>query len=115
MRELRHDRTRIAARRAINITIASGAERYDRSGLSRLIPVGPDEIVGAGPQATRKIVLMLARALRGERTRGRAGHWTYDLNRHLGLAQALRAERERLESELRGAGNKKAAPGGAAP
>jgi hypothetical protein len=43
------------------------------------------------------IVARLARALRAERQRGRAGHWSYDLNRHIALAQALDAERRRLE------------------
>jgi hypothetical protein len=39
---------------------------------------------------------MLSRALRAARRRGRAGHWTYDLNRHIGLVQAFRAERAAL-------------------
>ena len=69
--------------------------------LVRLLPVGPDEIVGSEPETTRRIVLKLARALRVERARGRAGHWTYDLNRHIGLLQALKAEQERLASTAR--------------
>ncbi|MBV8849346.1 MAG: hypothetical protein JOZ16_07145 [Methylobacteriaceae bacterium] len=64
--------------------------------LPRVLPVGPDEIAGAEPETTRRIVLKLARALRIERARGRAGHWTYDLNRHIGLMQAMKAEQERL-------------------
>jgi hypothetical protein len=47
--------------------------------------------------AARALVARLARALRAERQRGRAGHWSYDLNRHIALAQALDAERRRLE------------------
>jgi len=35
---------------------------------------------------------LLRRALRRERALARAGHWAYDLNRHLALAQALAAE-----------------------
>jgi hypothetical protein len=69
--------------------------------LVRLLPVGPDDIVGAEPETTRRIVLKLARALRTERARGRAGHWTYDLNRHMGLLQALKAEQERLAAAAR--------------
>jgi hypothetical protein len=34
--------------------------------------------------------------------RARSGHWTYDLNRHIALRQAYRAETERL-ALLRGA------------
>jgi hypothetical protein len=39
--------------------------------------------------------------LRVERARGRAGHWTYDLNRHIGLLQAMKAEQERLAASAR--------------
>ena len=113
-RTIHREARRDGAIRAIGATIASGAALYDRSRLSRLIPIGPDEIASDDPLATRRIVLRLARALRGERTRGRAGHWTYDLNRHVGLAQALRAERERLAREIRGGSIKKAAPEGTA-
>ncbi len=33
-----------------------------------------------------------------ERRLGRAGHWTYDLNRHMALAQAWKAETEALRT-----------------
>jgi hypothetical protein len=83
--------------RTIDGVIANGSEIYERSRLLvRLLPVGPEEIAGHEPETTRRIVLKLARALRTERARGRAGHWTYDLNRHVGLMQALKAEQERL-------------------
>jgi hypothetical protein len=85
------------ADRTIDGIIAAGRETYERGRmLVRLLPVGPDEIAGAEPETTRRIVLKLAHALRTERARGRAGHWTYDLNRHVGLMQALKAEQERL-------------------
>jgi hypothetical protein len=45
---------------------------------------------------TLKILAMLRKALRLERSRGRSGHWTYDLNRHRALAESLKAEREHL-------------------
>ena len=38
------------------------------------------------------ILVRLRRALRAERSRGRAGHWSYDLNRHIALKQAYEAE-----------------------
>ena len=44
----------------------------------------------------------LARALRSERSRGRGGHWTYDLNRHIALSQAYAAERRDLDLLTRG-------------
>jgi hypothetical protein len=90
------------ARRTLDGVIDSGRQTYERGRmLVRLLPVGPDDIVGAEPETTRRIVLKLARALRTERARGRAGHWTYDLNRHMGLLQALKAEQERLAAAAR--------------
>jgi hypothetical protein len=38
------------------------------------------------------ILSKLGRALRAERRRGVAGHWSYELNRHLGLMTACKAE-----------------------
>jgi hypothetical protein len=93
---------RLTAYRAVDRVIANGSEAYERGRmLPRVLPIGPDEIIGAEPETTRRIVLKLARALRIERARGRAGHWTYDLNRHIGLLQALKAEQERLAASAR--------------
>lgn len=88
---------RAAARRAVAAVQRAGVEAYDRSRhLPRLLPIGPAEIADARPEAHRSIVARLARALRAERSRGRAGHWTYDINRHIGLKQAYEAERRAL-------------------
>jgi hypothetical protein len=88
------------AYRAVDRVIANGSEAYERGRmLPRVLPIGPDEITGVEPETTRRIVLKLARALRTERAR--AGHWTYDLNRHVGLMQALKAEQERLAASAR--------------
>jgi hypothetical protein len=85
-----------AARDALSVVIDGAREHYDRSRhLPRLIPVGPADIADDSPAGRRAILARLARALRAERNRGRAGHWTYDLNRHVGLAQAYAAERAR--------------------
>jgi hypothetical protein len=54
------------------------------------------------PALTAAILIRLARGLRSERRLGRAGHWTYDVNRHIALAQAFRAERLALERLVRG-------------
>ena len=86
------------ARRAVARTLAAGVERYDRECmLPRLIAVAPADLAGASAPAAH-VVKLLARALRRERALGRAGHWAYDLGRHMGLAQAYAAERaaERL-------------------
>jgi len=64
--------------------------------LSRLVPLWPREIEAADAASAERLVAALERALRGERRRGRAGHWTYDINRHVALSRALRDERARL-------------------
>ena len=66
--------------------------------LPRLIPVGPNEIADRSASGRWRLVRKLARALRGERARGRAGHWTFSLNRHIGLLQAFRAETAALRA-----------------
>jgi hypothetical protein len=95
--EERRKHLRRTAARSVAAVIAAGADAYDRGRhLPRLIPVGPDEIADRSTTARRAILAKLARALRAERNRGRAGHWTYDLNRHIGLKQAYVAERRAL-------------------
>jgi len=77
---------------------AIGRERA--KALTRLLPLWPAEIEAEDEAAAARIMMMLERALRAERQRGRAGHWCYDMNRHVALARALRTERARL-TELR--------------
>jgi hypothetical protein len=97
------------AKHATNAVIAAGVEAYDRErDLTRLIHASPSELADRSPGAARSILARLARALRSERNRGRAGHWTYDLNRHFALRQAYvvekaRLDRDRLRSEGGGA------------
>jgi len=83
--------------------VAAGVEAYDRTRhLPRLLPLPAAELADHSAPARRRIVARLARALRAERNRGRAGHWTYDLNRHIALSQAYAAERQALEPGARG-------------
>jgi hypothetical protein len=44
------------------------------------------------PAGRAHVVPTLERALRAERRRGLAGHWTYNLARHVQLLRAYRAE-----------------------
>jgi len=60
--------------------------------LLRLLPLWPHEIADHSPAGHRRILLLLRRALRAERQRGLAGHWTYDLSRHAQLLTLYRAE-----------------------
>jgi hypothetical protein len=71
----------------------AGSRAYVRErDLARLIPVWPREIEDRSAKGALHILAKLRRALRAERTRGLAGHWSYDLNRHLGLLSAFKAE-----------------------
>jgi hypothetical protein len=92
------------AARATDAMIAAGVEDYDRErDLTRLIHASQSELADRSSGMVRSILARLARALRSERNRGRAGHWTYDLNRHIALRQAYEAEKARLDRvRLRG-------------
>lgn len=63
-----------------------------RRDLPRLIPMWPAELETSNAEARNKLIAKLRRALREERRRGLAGHWTYDLARHAGLLRAYKAE-----------------------
>ncbi len=91
-----------AARRAVGAAVRAGSVDYRRARiLPRLVPVDPAEVAADSPAGTRRILALLARALCSERRRGRAGHWSYDLNRHIGLRQAMLAETARLRAARR--------------
>lgn len=66
---------------------------YDRhTTLCRVLPLWPQEIEDESPAGRLLIVARLRRALRAERQRGLAGHWTYDLARHAELLRAYKQE-----------------------
>lgn len=91
------------AERAAIRTTAAGAEAYVRERhLPRLIAIEPADLPAADIETQARLVARLANALRAERVRGRAGHWTYDLNRHFALKQAHTAERDLLLRLRRG-------------
>lgn len=78
--------TRIRATRPV-------PECYDRRrDLPSLLPVWPAEISDTSPSGRLALLAKLRKALRAERKRGAAGHWTYDLGRHAALRNAYRAE-----------------------
>jgi hypothetical protein len=66
--------------------------------LPRLLRLWPSDFEDYSYPGTLKVIASLRNALRAERRRARASHWAYDLNRHMGLIAALRAERERLST-----------------
>jgi hypothetical protein len=60
--------------------------------LPRLLPLWPHEIEVGSIAEHARLLARMRRALRMERQRGIAGHWTYDLARHAQLLSAYRAE-----------------------
>ena len=63
-----------------------------RAALGRLLPLWPHELEDGSPEGRLRIVARLRKALRAERRRGLAGHWTYDLARHVELLRLYKAE-----------------------
>ncbi len=76
--------------------------RYQRQrDLPCLLPLWPHEIRDETEAGAHVIIAKLRCALRAERQRGRTGHWSYNLDRHLGLLQAYKSEVARLEARIR--------------
>lgn len=84
-----------AASRFANAQRALDPEQRCRE-LSRLLPLWPLELADVSLAGRRRIVALMERALRAERTRGHAGHWAYDLARHAALHRAWISERAAL-------------------
>ena len=95
-RETGTDEIERAAKLGLAGAIATGVAGWDRSRLPRLIPVGPNELADTSRAGRLAVLRRILGALRGERMRGRAGHWSYNLDRHLGLVQAFEAEQRAL-------------------
>lgn len=76
-----------------------GTARYNRAeALARLLALtGPE--LETSPERLRANIARLARALRSERRRARAGDRGYDLTRHIALARAHAGETALLHSK----------------
>lgn len=66
--------------------------------LGVIIPGGGVDVDRYTAPSSRRLLVRLRKALREERRRGQAGHWSYDLNRHIALAEAHKTELSRLEA-----------------
>jgi hypothetical protein len=71
-----------------------------RAEIAKLLPLWPRELADMSPAGRAHVVATLKRALRAERRRGLAGHWTYNLARHRQLLQAYRAEMAAAQARL---------------
>jgi len=88
--ETRKDAT---AKRVFATIADAGARIYLRvRDLPKLIALWPRELADESPEGRLHVLGKLRRALRAERRRALSGHWSYDLNRHLGLLSAYKAE-----------------------
>jgi hypothetical protein len=73
---------------------------YDRSyQLSRLIGLWPHQIKNTSQKQLDRNVELLRKHLRGEAQRGARKHWTYDVNRHMALREALYKETQLAKFE----------------
>ena len=82
-----------AAKRVFGPMAEAGAEVYLRSrDLPKLIALWPHELEDASPEGCRRVIAKLRSALKTERRRALSGHWSYDLNRHVGLLSSYKGE-----------------------
>lgn len=89
--------TQRMTQRVFDPMIAAGAANYSRARhLPKLLALPPEEIEDDGAPATERIVAKLAARARAQAHLGRRRHWSYDLNRHVALLAALKAERAHL-------------------
>lgn len=72
--------------------LAASAGYVRERDLPRLIAIWPNDLRQRTAAGQAAIVRRLHNALRAERRRGLAGHWTYDLARHTQILTAYRAE-----------------------
>lgn len=80
---------------ALSAALDAGLAGYDRQrALMRFHRLSGETIPAETTEAARLVVAEIERALRRER--GRMGHWSYDLNHHIALMIAHRAETARL-------------------
>lgn len=87
--------------RALLRVISEGSLHYERKRhLPRLLPREHLRLDEPDSAATLSIARALRAALARERRLGRQGDWRYDLNRHIGLRQALWAELRYLRCQL---------------
>ena len=89
---------RIQAWRAVDATIEAGVKRYVRiQHLPPLLRIWPTDLQGDEPAMTAKVLERLRKALQQQRRKAHQSgldrnQTHYDVNRHIALLQAWRAE-----------------------
>lgn len=84
MDELRHQAKNYRARKAQERSHAS-----QTAALQLSAGIDISEVFHSSPEGRRRLALRLERLIERERLRGFRRHWSYDLNRHISLKQAL--------------------------
>jgi aspartate/tyrosine/aromatic aminotransferase len=91
-----------SARQVFGPMADAGARVYSRArDLPKLIALWPQELDDMSHAGRLRVLAKLRSALRAERRRALAGHWSYDLNRHLGLLSAYKGELAGLRANRR--------------
>ena len=82
---------------------ADAAEYIRERDLPKLLALWPKEINNYTFGGTEHIIKRLQEVLRATYRAALSGHWVYDVNRHIGLLTALKAEQAGLRKarELR--------------
>lgn len=65
------------------------AESRQRAALQLLAGIDLDRMLGMADRERVRVAARLKRTLERERLKGLRRHWSYDLNRHIALKQAL--------------------------
>lgn len=85
------------AARMFGPMVEADAAAYVRArDLKKLIAVFPSEIENHSRAGTEHIIGRITKCLAAERRRAIDGHWSYDLNRHIALLAAHKAELKQL-------------------
>ena len=85
------------AARVFSPMIAAGAASYRRArDLPKLMALAPEALEDDSIETAAAIVTRLSALARAQHRLGRRRHWSYDMNRHLAVLIALKAERAHL-------------------
>jgi hypothetical protein len=68
---------------------AETTEARQRAALSLCCGIDLDQLEKADPASRSALAVRIRRAIERERLKGTRLHWSYDLNRHIALKQAL--------------------------
>ena len=87
------DRSRARKPSRIRATRPAPQPHLDRrTAIARALALWPHELEDESSSARERVLARLRQALRAERRRGLAGHWAYDLARHVELLRVYREE-----------------------